>query len=377
MLSSGEAAELRELQRRAYAPGGGLSAAEAVRLHELEDKRVMVAESPAAEPESVSATSVTEPVVDIVSPAADARPEAPGVGAAEDAGITDRAPRAKRRSPWAPLPAGAALLLVGLGAGWAIAESRHTPASVAVAAEQQERGEQIAPEGADPGSLIALGERGEVVAWYVTKDAGNLTCLILDGGGDEVDTSCGTDASLASLPLSSLVEVETGSGEDLDVTYATLTFSPDQRPAVILDGYRSQVRSADLYANAEEADIAADLREAGYRADSIYVLGYHGDTPLWSARRGVRDACLVYVQPDGASLSDCADSADGFPDSLTVEFVSTRDGIVYEVVAQLDSSPQSPGYLTITESAVGLTDVEVDVDVDSGAIVDDATGDAG
>lgn len=374
MLSSGETAELRELQRRAYAPGDGLSAAEAARLHELEDKRVMAAESAAAEPESVPATSVTEPAADVVSPADAAGPEAPGVGAAEDAGITDPAPRAKRRSPWVPLAAGAALLLVGLGAGWAIAESLHTPASVAVTAEQQARGEQIAPEGTDPGSLIALGEREGVLAWYVTKSQGAQTCLVLDGGGDEVETSCSRTDSLSSYPVSAALDIASDdAGDYIDVTFASLAFSPDGRPAVSLSGHRSVGSTTERYANDEERTIAADLQDAGYRADSLYVVGYYAGQPIWTAVRGAAEYCLLYIQPDGIPLGDCGEFGDLESDPLTVEFVASRDGSDFHVNAQLTSSPQVSEYLTITETPVNVAEV----DVDSGAIVDDATGDAG
>lgn len=402
MLSSGETAELRELQRRAYAPGGGLLAEDAARLNELEDKRV-AAVAPPVDAEDASAAPVNGTEAEAVGSAraggamSGARavdPGAPAIAAEAsgtgrslpdtDAGATVAdaegpsggavpAARSRRRLPWVSLAAGAAALLVGLGAGWVLSESRRAPASLEITAEQQARGEQIAPEGTDPGSVIALRERGDVVAWYATKNSGETTCLILDGGGDDVETSCAIEASLASMPLSNLIEVETGSDDGLDVTYATLTFTPDQRPAVTIDGYRGQMPPDELYESDEEADIAASLREAGYRADSIYVVGYHGDDPLWTAQRGTREECLVYVQPDGVPLDDCSDFGDGAPDLLTLEFVSERDGIVYDVVAQADSLRRSPVYLTITETPVGVTDV----DVETGEVVDEASGDAG
>jgi hypothetical protein len=385
MLSSGEAVELRELHRRAYAPGGSLSAADAARLHNLEDKRVAEvvpardAERArvvsggrlAADPAGSALVGGTTPVGgsgQAVGPDAGA----PVLDAEGHAGAAVPVARAKKRTPWVSLAAGAAALLVGLGVGWVLAESRHAPASVVVTAEQQARGEQIAPDGTDPGSVLVLGEREGIIAWYLTKDEGKSTCLVLDGGGEEIETSCSRTESLSAYPVSTAVDI-LSDDDYIDVTFANLAFGPDGAPAVSLSGYRTIETNAERYVSDEERTIAADLNDAGYRADSIYVVGYHAEEPIWTAISAAGEYCLIRVSSDAEPLADCGPFGDLREDPLTIAFVESGEDAIYSVVAQLSSAPDRPEFLTITETAIGTTDV----DVETGEVVDEASGDAG
>lgn len=119
------AAELRALQARAYAPGGGLSPAEAARLHELQEQR---RRSDAAAPlPAASDTAASDREKDngpreglFAANPPYAEPSSfsgAGAGAGSDDGADATQPRRIRPLH---LALGAALLVAGIGIGWGV-----------------------------------------------------------------------------------------------------------------------------------------------------------------------------------------------------------------------------------------------------------------
>ncbi|GAA1914235.1 hypothetical protein GCM10009775_03580 [Microbacterium aoyamense] len=200
---SEQSRELADLRRRAYGPGGDISAdpAAVARLHELED--LLRDEEPVAavpvEP------AVREPIRRPEVPKAEPAPQSAHEPTAEDAAsradaraVEDRAPAPTRRSWWQRVPVwGIALASAGLGAAIALS-------AVNLAADRPEATLQPAtsvPEtpadwddlvrgfDGDPSTMQYFGDFHEIDVWELRSRIG-APCVLLSSRGRPFTMSC-------------------------------------------------------------------------------------------------------------------------------------------------------------------------------------------
>ena len=365
MLSDRETDERRGLQKAAYAPGGGLSGTDAARLTELEAKRVSAGD-PIAEQRSIA--EHPPPAETAVLAESDER-----TGVTDDPSAAGTVIRAMTKRHWIPYIAAISALVVGAGIGWLASDLSHAPASIAVTPEQRARGESLPGEGYDVGSIRPLAERAGVIAWYHTADAGERTCLILDDGEDET-TTCAFTEIVRSEPLFGAHQSPVDD-EAIGYTYGTLIFTLDDRPAVQLDGYESRAAVDDQFSSEVERSIAERLVDDEFLLDSLMVVGYRDEVPVWTGSRKPDEYCLIYAPTGGAPKAECIDPRETEQDMILE--VSEGEGdslglVVFELIRPLeDVSP----YLVITEQPLNTTVIEWS----DGQIidVDDKTGDFG
>lgn len=373
MSAADEVRELRALQARAYGREGGLSGAEAERLQDLEARRRAQAGSAApAGPSTVlqrDPVSVREDGADggSVGPVGSVSPIGP-VGpddvfpagrdpsdAATDAAVAvpdsaETGRTARRRRHAQPLIAAAVALLVGVGAGAGVGgflAAGGADAALELTAEQRAWQDALIAEGDyDPGSIRAVGETADVVAWVATRNDAAQTCLIL-GDADTRTPSCDVTESVAERGLWATLTLEVSDDLRRDVSAQVLFTSHGEPAAALSLNEYDPGQSGPIYASERETRIAEGLAADGYDPQTIWVAGYDGDTPVWTAQfRETGDVCLIYDAGEGRPESVCAD-----PEILT----ERAEGLVLERfdeegVRTRIQMPVGPGasYLVIT-----------------------------
>ncbi|UPL18506.1 hypothetical protein [Microbacterium aurugineum] len=370
MLDAEESEELRSLHARAYGRDSALTAAEAVRLRELEDRR----RTTAAAPKSEEPTQVEEPTqlphaahvdgTDSVGPSPGERRDEPSPAdrsggemsepiaeAHASPGSSLRSLLVVTRSHWRPVAfATVAVLLVGLGVGW-LAFGRSHDAPVALSPEQQQWEDDLVAGGDyDPGSVRALGVEEGAVIWTATKDGRERTCLILSTG-DVTLPNCDETESVSAQGIYGSITVR--SEEDLQRQIsAQMLFTASGEPAVAVNSYDyDPTQTGITYANEEESQTAARLTREGFDAGSLWVVGYDGDVPLWTAvERDSQNSCLIYDGSTDDSPQTCLDpeTMQEQGASLVLNVVDADSGAVTHF--ELASSTGA-GYLVITHEA--------------------------
>ena len=339
MSDADELAEMRALQERAYGRDGELSDVDAVRLGELQARSAEAvderAEAGGAEPVEASRVAPSTSSGTQVSESG----EAPALGSG--AWAAGRAPR------WLVAAAAVAFLLCGVGVGWLLFGQSRAEA-VALSAEQQEWQNALLTEGVyDSGSVRAVAAEEGVVVWAATRDERENTCIILSNG-ERTRPSCqATEVVEADGIVGSLlVEISEQSRREV---MASLFFAPSGEAVVQMNSWEQTPGTANItYASEEETRIAAALAEDGFDPNSIWVAGYDGDVPVWSATElESQTPCLIYDGASSASPRVCAD-----PQTM----MDQESGLVLTVVDPLNGgsttfemSPNSgPQYLVIT-----------------------------
>lgn len=326
MLDADELEELRSLQARAYGREASLTDADAVRLRALEERRV----APGVEPVGLDFA----PTADTVSPpdrgessddAGSASAEAGDQGveaAAPDAAEghpspvaegspgTGESARSLWRAHWRPaVLAVAALLVVGVGVGWLLfGRSAATP--VALSAQQQEwQSALIAGGRYDPGSVRALAvEQGAVIS-AATKDDGAITCLLVATSASALPT-CQRTETVEGSGLFGAVTVESKDDirRELNVQ---MMFTASGEPAVstYTAEYGPGTTNGVTYANAGEAEKAKRIAAQGFEINSLWVIGYDGEVPVWTGMALESfQTCLIYDGSDDRFPRVCADA---------------------------------------------------------------------
>lgn len=326
MLEGAEAARRRELQERAYAPGGSLTDAEAAELRDL-DARNLTA--------PVIAPPIPEP-----TPTRDDgfRASAPWAGSSEELGRTSsdadpeqstadpdpaRAPEAsaRRRFPQRLLIPVIAIVAVVLGlVAGRLVFGEHTPMTAA----QQAAWTKLDASGTyEPGSLRLVGSKYGVDAWKGTQSASKLECLILTREGGSDDPTDGHSAGCLNPDQSA-------NGEQLqaNLDYSEKRVQYSVWAAVVEDinGEQAVVMQRQnltegfdwraVYGESELAMVSV-LEEAGFSGQMLNILGYDGDTPVWSGVDDEQRQCLMVVQ--GAEVvQQCGGPARIEPLELTI-----------------------------------------------------------
>lgn len=341
--------ERRALQRKAFGPGGGLSAAEAARLRELDDARRQAPlipappeeRSPDAHPEDraqpVSATEVVAPH----TPEGEAVPEPAG---------GDR----RRRTPLGVLALAAVVaLLLGVGAGW-LAFGRSGGSAVALSAEQQQWQSDLVASGKyDPGSVRAVATEEGAVIWAATQDGGARVCLLL-GAGESPTPSCNQREAVQKEGLWGQVTTERDDEYTRQIV-AQLLLTPDGEPAVSVgvSEYGSGEGGGLTYANETETRTAGRLADEGFDPNSIWVAGYDGDVPIWTASEAATGRqCLVYdgSGADAPMACETAETLQEHDGRLRLQLTDVESG----AVTTYELPTGGPGLFMIIREGTGV-----------------------
>ncbi|MGF6823940.1 hypothetical protein M2317_002865 [Microbacterium sp. ZKA21] len=373
MLSSGEAVELRELHRRAYAPGGSLSAADAARLHNLEDKRVAAAMSPekaqagdtaavggsAGDAVDSGASGDAGPTDDVDRSAGLAVEVTDGADSTDPVGRHGRRGILTRR--WFPYAAVGLVLLLGFGIGFVVFGQsiiRSMALSLAVGAEQVRL---EAEADFDPGSITALGQAHGATIWHATRDEGENQCLLLTID-ERNESACVPNDQFDQLGGGLYASMSLPADDDGDVSGLNVTVvrDVDGRLAVV-----AQVWSPDemwdwrsQYSEDELAIIDRIESETGVGGEFLQIVGYDDDRPVWQEFSGpsgcvivatvgsVERACaedasapivLEVVGPDGTATRYHVTASDTRGPMLTIERVTAAapDGVIDDTTGEV------------------------------------------
>ncbi len=388
MPDADDAVELRALQARAYGRGGALTAGEAARLQQLQDAARSAGAHDSApgettpEPDAASGTALPEvsastPAGAEAGPESDAPPVRTDVAGrpniADEAADAAASPARRALSALrahgraAAILAGAALA-VGLGVGWAV----FSPPSddiVLTAAEQDRQRELVDDGDYDPGSVRAVGKKDDALAWYGTKDDGELHCLTLDAG-DLTDTQCQPADDGGSVRLQAFVWTqplafeERGSTEQENVI-ASLQFSTSGDPMVAIERWSSSSAFLDQFSG-DERTRAQELYDEGYNLN-LSIVGTFRDEPVW-----VADTYTDRVEPETCLIVDGAQAQTscGPTDALGSDGLSV-------VIADEGASRADVVTLARTSSGVPYLTIERDVEVTSTTVVDGTRAEVG
>lgn len=320
--------ELRALQARAYGRAGGLTAAEAERLRELESLRVpgpSAVPAAAADPvrrvpndppswfeelaqEAGPATDPTrgiDPTGPVVAedpapghPAGSApAPSAPAPDDPRGATPSGGGPVGLVRRRWAVVTAAAIVLLaIGVGAGWALFGPRSGGVDLS-AAQQQRRAEMIAKGGFDDGTLRAIGKDDDVLVWYGTKRDGLLACVVLDTEAGSSSNCVPMEEMEATGVSTTSLSFPSGSdGDDgLQISVTALRSTTGEILAAIQSFDMSGIDWGAQFTGVE-AERSQELLDEGFAPFSYSVVGYFRGAPVWSAAKfdGIQSQqCLI------------------------------------------------------------------------------------
>lgn len=321
MLQESESAELRALQARAYGRDGGLTEDDAARLRELESVRVepaVTVRAAVAAGSGADAVDVPRSAEDSPPPHAEAPVSEPPSGNPADERAGGQQPleamglRAAIRQHWkTAIAASAALLVIGLGAGWAL--FGQSGDAVALTSEQQQRRAELQAEGGfDPGSLRAIGQDADVLLWYATKEDGETVCITLDAAGKSAD-QCQPAADLDSgnsIGLSASVTAPGEGEESPEEIWASAARAMNGEVVGIIQRWRSDQNSWLSQFQGDERERAEQLVEEGFEEYSFSVVGYFRDAPVWRAQRFENDVIQDCLIVDAVESVDCRVSGD-------------------------------------------------------------------
>lgn len=364
-----DAEERRELQRKAYGPGGALTAAEEQRLRELQDARLPVpVPSPAPEGESPrgadesDASRIPASREEGDAPAGPTWSDAPSDPSALDATVAPVAPETLRgglrRNANTLLAAFVVLLAIGVGAGWALFAPR--PASLPLTEEQQQRRVELSVDAFDPGSVRAVAQNDVALVWYATRESGEVHCLVLDvGAQSQTDCLPSADRELglsAALPLPS-EDAEDAGGRSSENVAAMIFLTADGEPMVGLQRWGTGLEQIDQFAGAER-DRAGSLVAEGYSL-GLSIVGRFRGAPVWTADRlsdqGATQRCLI-VDGGGGVTCEAYETAVRQGLGVHVVDVDSTGGVTAVSVLELRYTGQQTPYLTVT-SGVSLSAV--------------------
>ncbi|WP_223626549.1 hypothetical protein [Microbacterium sp. EST19A] len=374
--------ELRALQRKAYGRDGALTDAEARRLRDLEragqEETVAPSEAPPVEIGIVDAVPfdidrrrgapVDVPVPGASTGSGTRESGSDGVripdSGAEESG-TPRSRTASRllRRWWVPAAASALLLAIGVGAGWVF--FGQPAGTVVLTTDQQERRTELYQEGDyDAGSLLAVGQDEDAVAWYATKDGGEQACLVIDIAQASSE-ACQDAADTRPFGLSASVMVPPNAGSDAESGVAPgasvnayLMLSTTGEPMVSIQRWSPDLAMISQFRGAER-DRATALISEGFNA-GLLIVGEFQSEPVWLGTRfsegdsfveycmivdGVdgRTVCSADIDAAGRGVStDVEGTADGVPTTWNLRVQNTQDRTPYLTIAQTVSFP-NPG----------------------------------
>ncbi|MGM1017374.1 MAG: hypothetical protein ACQEW8_07550 [Actinomycetota bacterium] len=356
MRDDADSAELRSLQARAYSRDGGLTAAEAARLAELEDRRRQSTEhadapsTTARTPSSAVVDRADVPAVSVASthgpamPAANQEAEAPGAQSpvqGPGAGAKDWLVRAA---------AAVVILALGVAVGWILFGLDGDDTALPLTAAQQERRDELAAEGDyDPGSLRAIDEEDEVLVWLATENEGERVCVILDPGADataEANGTCDPIERAREVGISADLTIPL-QGNNSRYWWVTVFFARDDAPAVLINSSVEETVTREDRTDAEQR-MADEITALGHDADALEIVGYRNEDPLWVANDD-DEICLIAVIDDQAPEVDCTTWDEWFD----------GDAVSILLVEYVDGEATSADEITYREKSSGTPSLEV------------------
>ncbi|WP_341975671.1 hypothetical protein [Microbacterium sp. LWO13-1.2] len=392
MLSADELVELRALQARAYGREGGLSDADAERMRQLELQRMPASSADQGVSSRSARSTVGEATLmdrassSVVERGAQRRDETPApastadqrvstrfarstTGDGADGSTTEVAPedsssRGTLRRFWRQLAAvAAALLLLGLAAGWAIFGQR--PEVIALTDDEVQRRVELYDKGNyDEGSVRAIARDEEALVWYASRNDGDFACIVLDVG-ELSGLDCRPVADVAAhganvyLTLEeSDPDPETGAYESTGVG-ATLLYSVDDEPMVAIQRWTNSGSWLDQFDESRHPRVE-ELIAQGYDVSMLNEAGSFEGRPVWLAHRAENDERCLIVDRESSSAEACLPSAQALEDglSLTIADVDAARGISKSWTFDVLFTKWQTPYLTITADAGELFTVK-------------------
>ncbi|MGM7668904.1 hypothetical protein [Microbacterium sp. A93] len=292
MLNESETAQLRSLHERAYGRDGGLTAEDAARLHELEAKLRPVPAVPVdARVDVVPLSAVDAEVVVVEAVEASGAPP-------------EEASAPPRRRRWFALAAVCALL-IGFGAGWMLWGWNLAEFTLATAHAEQ-RGELEASGDYDAGTVAAVSENHGVVIWRAERGEGEQHCVIATTS-TQTQSGCAAMEDSNSETANATITVPEGdelAGQTLSA-YLLLSVTGEIVPTIQI--WNQQDNNWEAQFSGEELEAIGRIEAAGFDPSSLSILGYDGDTPVWTSWGG--EMCLIAESDDGI-VSDCASTTE-------------------------------------------------------------------
>ena len=305
MLTPEESAELRGLQRRAYAPDGGLSTVDAARLRELEARRVRQAGPPAESSSTVPHTTQVDGEfgsdVPLVGTAGASDPQTPA-DEATAAGDSDPEPPARGvrmllRQPWLPAAVAGVALLAGFGIGAFVNSDAITTFAVA-AANAGQRADLEATEDYDPGSVVAVAEDHGAVIWRATQAQGERQCIVVTFD-ERSEHQCVASEDLetnGAWVVSASIPLPAEGDRARETLNASLLQDVRGRITVVTQLWSAEGWDWRSQYTPEELTVVDRLEDEGFTGQNLQILGYDGTTPVWLDYSG--RLCVIVATPD-------------------------------------------------------------------------------
>jgi len=301
------------LRAKAYGPDGGLAHDELTRLRELEgwgdDSGVLreVVEAPAADPIPEGVDPIPEPVDSIPEPVEGSH----------------AAPVTRRRRGAILTGAAVTILAIGLGIGWGIWGWDRQ--SSALAAEHSDTQAELEAEHVyDAGTVTPLAEKHGVVVWRADRSEGEEVCVILTGA-ERPQHGCVTSAQLAdSMWPNASATVPDGDKKAGQQLMAGLILSTNGELMPYIQVWdQSQSGWESQYTESELTQLRA-VEAAGHIGSALSVLGYDGDSIIWSTTETGVLCAIVPTGDDGFAEACAEDSEESFDLVIPGDGVSTR-----------------------------------------------------
>ncbi len=306
MLDAEQSARRRELQRKAFSPGGSLSEGEAAELRTLNG----------AEPDHW----VAEPVEATSGPSTssgtqDAEGPSTSSGAQE---ATDSVPKRVHR-PWRIALGFALAVLVGFGGGWFAATRDAGP--LQMSDEQREVWTKLEASGDyDPGSIHLRGEKHGVTVWESTKNGSSERCLVAVRG-EQQGAECRSDDDASEMPMQATLEYRDDGGHVMVWAVLADDVSGEPRAIVMRQVLQSEVWDWREQYSETEVPIAEVLDAAGHRGETLSIAGYDGDIPVWVSEDG--ETCLLLADSAKVIAEACTKTLYQADESLEVAVPGT------------------------------------------------------
>ena len=323
MLDEAESSRRRELQRRAYAAGGGLTEAEHAELRDLDAR--------ASAPSPVEQAPVAQ------TPAPSALPAERGEGEPDEAlpphqespgedlsTPADTGAAAGRRRPGIPLLVLSTLvaLLLGFGGGWLLLNRSDTPAMDAAQASALAEIEKMGRF--DPGSIVYLGEKYDASVWRATSEDGAKTCLAISVA-DQNRFECMVPPE-GETPFAQPigVSIDHADGDHHWSYWATLIDDISGRETLFIQRHDMSA-GMDWESQFTEEELAQIEKIAAQGVDPQYmqVVGYDAEVPVFISQ-GMK-TCVYVVDPEGGAVIESCEPTDAGV------FVLSLRGTMYEV----------------------------------------------
>ncbi|WP_067197692.1 hypothetical protein [Microbacterium sp. XT11] len=387
--------ELRELRARAYGRHGGLTQAEAERLHTLENaRRPRVpggettpaaaaaptgahrahAERGVAAGPAVTVDEDAEHAVPSRAPAERAEPAEYGESAdalmpSRPGGSSregDQEEAAQRSASGTPgrrgirrlstvIAVAAMLVLLGIGAGWLMFAQRTS--GIALSDKEMLRRTELSQHDYDVDSVRAVARDDDALVWFATKDHAGSWCLILDVG-ETTSAECAPLTTVEQLMLSVSVTVpadggDDGSGQNV-IAYALKATTGD--PLVAIQRWDFDDSMLDQFEGADR-DRAEALIDEGF-FPGLSIVGEFRRAPVWIAERagetGAVERCLLVDAVDGTA---CAVRGEDEAEDIAATVMTEGEAWTLTVRYTFWQSP----YLTIeqvTDAGTVVVDTE-------------------